>query len=245
MGRKGGGVALYIKEQYTSLTSRMGSEEGLAKVLWVRIQRRQGERDLTVGVYYRPPNQGEELDHEFSGQLAKALKARDVVVMGDLNYPDICWEEQSARSEGSRRFLAKIQDLHLTQEVHSHTKRNALLALALALATSDDLVRGLQVLDYLGDSDHHLLEFTIQRRVSRACNKTVALDFKRANFNELRRLVGEPLGSWRVGELGAQDEWSFLKETILRAQGVTIPVRIKGGKSAQKPPGSPRAFGNA
>ena len=64
----------------------------------------------------------------------------------------------------------------------------------------------------------------------------VALDFRRANFNKLKRLVGEALGSLRAGELSVQDEWSFLKETILRAQGESIPTRCKGGRSARKPP---------
>ena len=130
--------------------------------------------------------------------------------------------------------LAEIQDLHLIQEVHSPTRGNALLD--LVLATGDDLVRGLQVLDHLCDSDHRLLEFTNQHRVSRACSKAVALDFKRADLNKLRRLVGEALGFPRAGELSAQDEWSFLKETILRAQGVTIPTTSKWSRSAQKPP---------
>ena len=62
-----------------------------------------------VGAYYRPPNQGEELDQEFLGQLTEVVKAKDVVVMGDLNFPDICWEEQSVRSYCSCRFLARMQ----------------------------------------------------------------------------------------------------------------------------------------
>ncbi|XP_059585298.1 uncharacterized protein LOC132250969 [Alligator mississippiensis] len=57
--------------------------------------------------------------------------------------------------------------------------------LDLVLATGDDLVRGLWVLDHLGDRNHRLLEFTIQDRVSRACSKAAALDFRRADFNEL------------------------------------------------------------
>ncbi|XP_059585091.1 uncharacterized protein LOC109285840 [Alligator mississippiensis] len=198
-GRKGRGVAPYVKKQYTSLPNSVGSEDGQTEMLWVRIQGGQGQRDLMVGVYYQLPNQGEELDWEFSGQLVETVKSRDVVIMGDLNYPDNCWEEQSARSDRSHRFLAEIQDLYLTQEVHSPTRANALLD--LVLATGNDLVRGLQVLDHLGDSDHCLLEFTIQLRVSKACSKAAALDFRRADFNELRRLVGEALRSQRVREL--------------------------------------------
>ena len=120
--------------------------------------------------------------------------------MGNLNYLDICWEEQSARSECSRRFLARVQDLHLTQEVNSRTRGDTLLD--LVLATGDDLVRGLQVLDSLGDSDHRLLGFTIQCKVAKACSKAAALDFRRADFNELRRIVGEALRSQGGGELG-------------------------------------------
>ena len=47
----------------------------------------------------------------------------------------------------------------------------------LVLATGDDLGRGLRVLDHLGDSDHCLLEFTIQRKVAKVCSKAAALDF--------------------------------------------------------------------
>ena len=36
--RKGGGVALYIKEEYTSSSGSTESEEGHVEVLWVRIQ---------------------------------------------------------------------------------------------------------------------------------------------------------------------------------------------------------------
>ena len=81
----------------------------------------------------------------------------------------------------------------------------------------------------LGDSDHRLLGFTIQCKVAKACSKAAALDFRRADFNELR-IVGEALRSWRGRELGVQEEWSLLKETILQAQREVIPTWIKGGR---------------
>ena len=191
---------LYVKEKYTSSSGGTEAEEGHTEVLWVRIQGSRGERDLTVGVYYRPPKQGEELDQEFLSQLIEVVRSKDVVSMGDLNFPDICWEEQSAGSDHSRRFLARVQDLHRTQEVHSPTRGDTLLD--PVLATGDDLVRGLQVLDHLGNSDHRLLEFTIQHKVAKAYSKAAALDFRRVDFNELRRIVGEALRSWRGRELG-------------------------------------------
>ena len=38
IGRKGGGVALYIKEEYTSSSINKELEEGHSEVLWVRLQ---------------------------------------------------------------------------------------------------------------------------------------------------------------------------------------------------------------
>ena len=69
----------------------------------------------------------------------------------------------------------------------------------LVLATGDDLVRGLWVLNHLGDSNHRLLEFTTQCKVAKACSKAAALDFRRADVNEMR-IVGEGLRSRRGGE---------------------------------------------
>ena len=41
-----------------------------------------------MGIYYRPPNQGEELDQEFLSQLMEVVRSKDVAIMGDLNFPD-------------------------------------------------------------------------------------------------------------------------------------------------------------
>ena len=92
------------------------------------------------------------------------------------------------------------------------------------------------MINHLGDSDHRLLEFTIQRKVAKACSKATALDFRRADFNELRRIVREALRSRRGGEPGVQEEWSLLKETILQAQREVIPTQIKGSRRVKKPP---------
>ena len=93
-------------------------------------------------------HQEDELDLGFSGQLSEAVRSRNMVVMGDLNYPDICWEDQSARTNHSRMFLICIQDLHLMPEVYDPTRGNTLLD--LVLATGDDLVGELQVQGNLG-----------------------------------------------------------------------------------------------
>jgi len=50
-----------------------------------------------VGVYYRPPDQEEEVDEAFYKQLQVASQSQALVLMGDFNHPDISWEDDTAR----------------------------------------------------------------------------------------------------------------------------------------------------
>lgn len=40
-----------------------------------------------------------------------------MVIMGDFNYPDICWESNFAKSQKSSRFLSFLADNFICQEV--------------------------------------------------------------------------------------------------------------------------------
>lgn len=57
------------------------------------------------------PHQGDESDLEFPRQLSEAACSKDRVVMGEFNFPDVCWDKQAARSAHSQKFLTSLQDL--------------------------------------------------------------------------------------------------------------------------------------
>ena len=65
--------------------------------LWVKIRGRANKADILVGICYRPPNQDEETDEVFYEQLAEAARLLALVLMGDFNFPDICWEYNLAQ----------------------------------------------------------------------------------------------------------------------------------------------------
>jgi len=56
-------------------------------------------------MYYRPPDQVEEVDEAFYRQLQVASQPQALVLMGDFNHPDISWEDHTARQAQSSRFL--------------------------------------------------------------------------------------------------------------------------------------------
>jgi len=68
-------------------------------------------------VYYRPPDQEEEVHEALCKQLKVASQSQGLVLMGDFNHPDISWEDHTARHTKSRRFLQSINDNFLMQVV--------------------------------------------------------------------------------------------------------------------------------
>ena len=61
--------------------------------------------DILLGVCYRPPNQDEEMDKVFYEQLAEVKRSPALVLMGDFNFPDICWKYNTVQKKQSGRFL--------------------------------------------------------------------------------------------------------------------------------------------
>jgi len=90
-GQQGGGVALYVREQLECTELCLGADEEQVESLWVRIKGQPHMSDVIVSVYYRPPDQEEEVDEAFYKQLKVASQSQALVLMGDFNRLDISW----------------------------------------------------------------------------------------------------------------------------------------------------------
>jgi len=164
--RRGGGVVLYVREQLECIELCLGADEERVKRLCVRIKGQFHMGDIIVGVYYRPPDQEEEVDEAFYKQLQAASQSQALVLVGDFNHPDISWEDHTARQAQSWRFLQSIDDGFPMQVVEEPTRRGALLD--LVLTNKEELVEDVKVGGRLGCSDHEMVEFRILRGGSRA-----------------------------------------------------------------------------
>ena len=129
---------------------------------------------MVFGVNYGLPNQREETDETFEKQITGFSKRHDVVVMGGFNYPDICWEANSAKYGPSKKLLACVADNFLLQKVEKESRRFAIPD--LILTNRDDLVGEVAVRGTLGESDH-VLEFLISKETKAECSHTRLLDF--------------------------------------------------------------------
>ena len=73
--RWGGGVALYVREQLECIQLCLGADEERVESLKVRIKGQPHMGDITVVVYYRPPDQDEKVDEAFYRQLKVASQS--------------------------------------------------------------------------------------------------------------------------------------------------------------------------
>jgi len=106
--RRGGGVALYVREKLECIELCLGTDEEGVESLCVRIKGQAHIGNVIVGVHYRPPDQEEEVDEAFYKQLQAASQSQALVLLGDFNHPDISWEDHTARHAQCRRFLQSI-----------------------------------------------------------------------------------------------------------------------------------------
>ncbi|KAK4810956.1 hypothetical protein QYF61_013364, partial [Mycteria americana] len=230
-GRRGGGVALYVRECLDSLELDDGDDR--VDCLWVRIRGKANKADIVVGVCYRPPNQDEETDELFYKQLGEASRSLALVLVGDFNLPDVCWKYNTAERKQSRRFLECVADNFLTQLVSEPTREGA--PLDLLFTNREGLVSHVMVGGCLGQSDHEMIEFLIRGEAARGVSKTATLDFQRADCGLFRRLVERvPWEAALMGK-GVQEGWTFFKEEVLKAQEQAVPRCRKTSRRGRRP----------
>ncbi|CAM4394956.1 unnamed protein product [Caretta caretta] len=181
-GRKGRGVALYVREHYDCSELRYETAEK-PECLWIKFRSVCNKSDVVVGVCYRPPDQGDEVDEAFFRQLTEASGSHALILMGDFNFPDICWESNTAVHRQSRKFLESVGDNFLAQVLEEPTRGGAFLD--LLLTNRVELVGEAKVDGNLGGSDHELVEFRILTQGRKVSSRIRTLDFRKADFEQV------------------------------------------------------------
>ncbi|GAB0203869.1 mitochondrial enolase superfamily member 1 [Grus japonensis] len=209
-------------------------DEEPTESLWVRIKGSAGAGDIIAGVCYRPPEQGDRADEALYRQIGAASHSQALVLMGDLNHPDICWRDNAAECKESRKFLECVDDNFLLQVIEEPTRRGA--TLDLILTNKEGLAGDVKLKGNLGCSDHEMVEFRIFRAARRVCSKLTALDFRRADFGLFRDLLGRIPWDKALEGRGAQDSWLIFKHHLLQAQERCIPTKRKSSKNTKRRP---------
>lgn len=112
-------------------------------------------------VYHRLPDTKHFVDEAFLLRLWEALYPKTLVLPGDFNHPDICWESSTASFRQSRSLL----DNFWRQVIESPTRRGEILDPQVASMSKPTGV--IKTGGSLGCSDHSLVEFADLRDMAK------------------------------------------------------------------------------
>ena len=162
----------------------------------------------------RPHDQGEPVDKAFLLQLQEVSCLQALVLIGDFNHADICWDSSIAGGRKSRRLLESVEDNFLVQVLDALTQGEALLD--LVLTNAEESIREVKIGGSLGCSDHAFVEFVIVKKTGLAKSSARTLCFRRANFRLFKELMsGIPWETVFKG-MGTGKNWQLFKGNLLR-----------------------------
>ena len=99
----GGGVLLYIKNNI--VVSELNEyRDRKCEAVWVRANGEKG-KGICIGVCYRSPSASDEENEAMLSMIRSvAEKERSLLLVGDLNYPRINWDELDVSGDGEAFF---------------------------------------------------------------------------------------------------------------------------------------------
>ena len=109
----------------------------------------------------------------------KHLHSQNLILLGDLNCLDVCWENKAAGCKQSRRLLECTQHNFLVQTVDRLTVGEAFLY--LVLTDAEELIKEVKTGGTLGCSDHALLEFVVSGNKVLVRSRVGTLNFRKVN----------------------------------------------------------------
>ena len=86
IGRRGGGVVLYVKESIQAYEIKLEREASCDEAVWCKIV--SGNSQLTIGLVYRTPNIKEEDNTKIQNDI-KEVRKGECIIMGEINHGHI------------------------------------------------------------------------------------------------------------------------------------------------------------
>ena len=229
MGRRGGGVLLYIKESIPAYEVQLQEEADCKEALWCNLV--TGHTTVTIGVVYRCPNitiQNNEKIHKAISEVSKG----DCIIMGDFNHGNIKWDSQQSTGVEDQKLLCLVQDNFLTQHVLEPTR--AARVLDIVLSSQKEFVDNVVIQEPLGSSDHNQLHFNINIKSDKTKVKQCRRDFRRGNYDEIRKSLA--LIDWndKMNNKTATECWNLLRGELDSAIDSYVPMKKQGKRSKKK-----------
>ena len=227
------GVAIYIKEaiKFEEINCQV---ENLVVIKLLDV-------DVFLAAAYRPPSNNTEENRKLMDFLRDFCVDKEVVLLGDLNLPSLCWEKENPAESYVRpidlQFLDAFADAGLTQVVEEPTIFPSGNIIDLCLLSHPERMGSISVLPPLLSTCSHgilHLKYTLQdvQSMKQNINKRI---WKRGDYENIARKMGE--FEWEVELAGMStqqmyDKFLTITNSLIDRYVPTAPLK------SNKPPWS-------
>jgi len=204
-GRRGGGVCLYIENSINSYElNDAGFNSSKVEQIWAVVY--FGLEKYLVGCLYRPSDfiDMNDIDLVFkqAREYVDVKGYKDVLIMGDFNFPAIDWSNGSVysiRNENGieHKFSETLKDTFLYQHVNVPTfqmsNEIAINILDLIFTTESGSICAIDPRFVLGNiSKGHLViffQFILKNKVSNSALNSYKFIYKKADYSKISQFI--------------------------------------------------------
>ncbi|GMT32459.1 hypothetical protein PFISCL1PPCAC_23756, partial [Pristionchus fissidentatus] len=174
-------------------------------------------------IVYRVPALSQELSEGIWGKIIDySICQHPIIVMGDFNIPNLKWplddEKEYNGLEGD--FKDFLEMANMTQLVDKPTRDNNFLD--LLLTNGDELIRNVEILPEIGNSDHRTIEFqlSISHKPPKCINRR---NFSKGNYQTINSILAKI--NWSL-VFKCDDSTNIMYEKLLSILEVIIEFRV-------------------
>ena len=135
MGRRGGGLLLYIKETIPAYEAQLQEEAYCNDAIWCKLVTGHtivtGHTTVTIGVVYRCPNITKQNNETIHNDISEVNKGY-CIIMGDFNHGNIKCDTLQCAGVEYQTLLCLVQDNFVTQHVFEPTRAERVLDIVLS-----------------------------------------------------------------------------------------------------------------
>ena len=209
IGRRGGGVILYIKESIQAYEMKLEKEAECEEAVWCNIV--SGNSTLTVGLVYRSPNINTEENEKIQNAI-KEVSKRDCIIMGDFNHGHIQWKSLQSTGSEDQKFLNLVQDSFLIQHVLEPTRGENVLD--IVLSSQKEFIDNVRICEPLGCSDHNQIYFIIKIKGEQNRKIRYRKNFHKGRYKDIRKYLAKIDWNNTLENKTAKECWNILKSEI-------------------------------
>ena len=238
MGRRGGGVLIYIKDTIPAYEVQLQEEADCNEVTWCKLV--TGHTTVTIGVVYRFPNINKQNNEKIHDAISEVSKG-DCIIIGGFNQGNINWDTLQSTGVEDQRFLCLAQDNFFSQHVLEPTRAERILV--IVLSSQKEFVVNVVIQEPLGSSEHNQLHFNIKIKSDKTKVKQCRRDFRKGNYKEIRKSLAHIDCNHKMENKTATECWNILRVELYSVIVSYVPMK-KQGKRSKKTHLSKEAFTN-